>query len=211
MQVVDSTLANGSYDYFYVDLFDSQNNNLLSLEFDNYSLAISCWSDAVTGYVDTGKKFANGQSYVLEVQLSPSNSTWSATLGATVLVANQPITAWATNLSTIMLSWDQFDYSAPGDNYFVVDNLQVTTEIGTSPPPPRPTLRVLSARAGASTTLRLTGQDGYKFAIDGSISLVSPANWIPLGTNTVSGGVFDFTDTAAASLPSRNYRARWVP
>jgi len=211
MQVVDSTATNGNYDYFYVDLFDGQNNDLLSLQFDNYFLTISYWSDAVTNYVDTGKQFANSQSYSLGVLLNSSNSTWSATLGATVLAANQPIAAWATNVSTVMLSWDQSDYSAPGDNYLVVDNLQVTTETATPPPPPRPTLRVLSASAGGSTTLHLTGQEAYKFAIDGSTNLVSSTNWVPLGTNTVSGGFFNFTDTAAASLRSRNYRARWVP
>jgi hypothetical protein len=209
MQVVDSINAN--YDYFYVDLFDDQDNTLFSIEFDNYSLAISYWSDAVADYVDTGKPFANNQSYLLGVQLNPSNSTWSATLGAVVLVTNQPIAVWSTNVSTIMLTWDQYDYAAPGDNYLVVDNLQVTTETSTSPVPPRPTLRVLSASAGGSTTLRLTGQEASKFAIDGSTNLVASTDWVPLGTNTVSGGFFNFTDTAAASLRSRNYRARWVP
>lgn len=51
----------------------------------------------------------------------------------------------------------------------------------------------------------VTGTAGYNYAIDATASL-SPANWIPLLTNT---SPFTFNDTN--TLPQRFYRARFVP
>jgi hypothetical protein len=36
-------------------------------------------------------------------------------------------------------------------------------------------------------------------------------NWLPLGTNTANGGVYDQVDAGAASRSSTYYRGRWLP
>jgi hypothetical protein len=35
--------------------------------------------------------------------------------------------------------------------------------------------------------------------------------WLAVGTNLVSGGTANYTDSAAAGKSARYYRARWVP
>ena len=84
------------------------------------------------------------------------------------------------------------------------DEYKITADVL---PPPRPRLTLLS-RTGGQTLLRLTGQNGASFAIEGSTNLV---NWTALRTNLVTGGSFDYTDTSSAGLNRRMYRARWVP
>jgi hypothetical protein len=67
----------------------------------------------------------------------------------------------------------------------------------------------LLGRAGnGQTSLRLTGQNGSKFAIEASTNLV---NWTALNTNLVTDGSFDHVDTGAPAFTRRLYRARWVP
>jgi hypothetical protein len=209
VQIVDSTIATNR-DFFYLSIFDSQANNVAEFWFSNRTKKIYYWNDAVTNYVWSGATFLNSQSYALTVKCNATNNTWSATLGSVILATNQPITSWVTNVGAILAEWDQYDYSAPGDNYLVLDNVLVTTELATLPPPPSPTLAVLSVIPSASATLRLTGQEGYKFAILGSTTL-QPGSWTPLTTNTVSGGYFDYTDSSAAGLRLQLYRAQWVP
>jgi hypothetical protein len=36
-------------------------------------------------------------------------------------------------------------------------------------------------------------------------------NWLSLKTNVTTGGSFDFVDNSGGGLPSKFYRARWVP
>ncbi len=73
---------------------------------------------------------------------------------------------------------------------------------------PRPSLSILTAGGVGGAVLRLTGGDGFRYAVDASTDLVG---WLPVGTNTVSGGFADYTDSGAAGQPFRFYRGRWVP
>ena len=214
VRVVDSTTAN--YDYFYLDLFDSQDNDLVTLVLANTSLKIYYWDVVSNAFVWTGQTFANSQSYQLDVTLNPSNNTWSATFGGTPLIgggaaiSGQPIPPWSTNISTIQFEWDQYDYANPGDNYLAVDNLLVTTEAAGVPSPNPPVLARPSKVPSGSVMMRLVGQEGYTFAIETLTNLVFPGTWIPVTTNVVTGGFFDYTDTTARGLGNRYYRARWI-
>src|SRR5262249_50801670 len=120
-----------------------------------------------------------------------------------IVTSNKPITTVGSplNLGDIDAAWIVYDGNAPGDNFLVFDDYQIT---GTLPPPQ---LSFLGTLGGAST-LRLSGQPDTTFAIDASTNLLT---WVPLKTNVTTGGYFDYIDNAASSLQRRFYRGRWVP
>ena len=73
--------------------------------------------------------------------------------------------------------------------------------------PDRPSLHLLAPGGQGAATVRLTGQDGFRFAVDASANLET---WLPVATNTVSGGFADYTDAEAGGA-FRCYRGRWIP
>jgi hypothetical protein len=135
-----------------------------------------------------------------------ASNRWSATLNSTLLATNLPMTTTGKQLTfgDVDAVWELYTINSPGDNFMLFDEYKITADI---PPPPRPRLTLLSRTAG-QTLLRLAGQNGANFAIEGSTNLV---NWTALKTNLVTGGSFDYTDTSSAGLNRRMYRARWVP
>lgn len=76
-------------------------------------------------------------------------------------------------------------------------------------PAPQP---VLGPVTGVTTNLvfefAFTGQPGLSYAIEASTNLV---DWVAISTNSPAGGVITITDTNAATIPERFYRARQLP
>jgi len=199
MSIEDST--NGEYDYFQWSVYNIAGDRLFTLDFDNFSTNISYALDNPGTYVNTGVKFAPGATYTLTIIMNFASNRWSATLNSALLATNLPMTTTGKplTLGDVDAVWELRATNAPGDNFMLFDNYTITAD------PAR--LTVLS-RAGGQTFLRLTGPNGYRFAIDGSTNLV---NWTALRTNSISVGSFDYTDTSSSALNRRFYRARWVP
>jgi hypothetical protein len=72
----------------------------------------------------------------------------------------------------------------------------------------RPSLTLLTPGGAGTAIVRLTGGNGFRYAVDASTDL---AGWLPVATNTVSGGFADYTDSGAVGASFRFYRGRWVP
>lgn len=200
MAIVDS--SNGNWDDFYWSVFNQQGNQLVILDFDNFSTNVYYVLQGATNRTATGVKFSNGVAYQLNVILDYTNNRWSATFGPDLLATNQPITTSgaALNLGDIDAAWVVYGTTA-GDNFMVFDNYQINADL------PQPLLSVL-AMVNGSPTLHVTGSTGSQFALEASTNVL---DWLPLKTNTISGGSFDYVDAAAAGLPRRFYRARLVP
>jgi hypothetical protein len=205
--------SNTIYDLFVWEAYNLDSARLFSLVFDNRYNAIT-YLPGTNGNVelDTGARYVNGVIYNLEITMNFASNVWSAALNGTQILAPVPMAATGVtptfgDLDAIWL----YSSDTPGNNYMVFDNYLITSESSAPLPPSRPSLKVVSAGSGSATTLRLTGQEGYQFAIDARTNLASSGTWTALGTNTVSGGFFDFVDSAASSMRARNYRARWVP
>ena len=215
MAVEDSTYA--SYDDFYWEAYNTNGARLFTLDFYNGDNHIYYILGGGSSFIDTGKTFTNGAVYNLLITMDFASNVWTATLNGASLVGPLPLAAAGVGrtFGEMDAIWDYY-YSVyggvgyPGDNYMVFDNYLITSEAATLPLPSQPGLIVLSAAPAGSANLRLTGQEGYKFAILASTTL-QPGSWTPLSTNTVSGGYFDYTDTGASSLNARYYRAIWVP
>ena len=104
--------------------------------------------------------------------------------------------------------WSIYDTNAPGDNYMVFDNYQITAEAITVPPPPQSQIRFLSRTGEGWALLRVFGQAGSRWSVDATTNFT---HWTALTTNTVTGASFDHVDMTAAGFSDRFYRARFVP
>ena len=201
MSVVDSTTS--ARDDFHWSVYNQEGDFLFGLDFDNYDLGVYYYLDGTNARAPSGLWFTNNTIYPLTVKMDFSRNRWSATFDGALLATNQPITTTGLplNLGDIDAGWAVFDSEAPGNNYMLFDNYQITA----SAPPPQ--LKLLGFVGGAPV-LRLTGSPDLGFAIEGSTNLTG---WTALKTNIATGGSFDYLDAGAAGLPRRFYRARWVP
>lgn len=197
----------GGWDYFRWSVYNREGNRLFSVEFDNYYLDVAYQLDGENDLVITPLTYTNAEPYTLTLTMNFASNRWSASLDHRLITTNQPITTVNAplNLGDVDAVWIVDNPQAPGDNYMLFDNYQVTAE---SPVPPRPQLQLLGRSVAGETWLRLTGQSGARFSIDASTNLQA---WTPLKTNVLSDGAFDYVDTAAPGFACRFYRARWVP
>jgi hypothetical protein len=205
MAIIDSSTTNR--DDFYWSVFNRQGHQLFTVDFDNYELNIYYYLDGKTNRTSSGLSFTNGGAYQLSLALDFSHNQWSASLDGALIATNQPITmvGASLNLGDIDAAWVVFDPDAPGDNFMVFDDYQISTTV---PAVPQPQLTVVEA-SNNSLTLRVTGGvPDKRFSVEASTNFV---NWLPLQTNLTTGGFFDYVADVVVGLPARFYRARWVP
>jgi hypothetical protein len=208
--------SNGNYDYFFFNPYNMSGDGLFLVVFDIYNFAVY-GVDQTNGVSSTYAPFQPGVEYSLTVTMNFASNTYSAsltnlsTMTGTNFLNSLPITVLGSQLTLASVDaiWQPYDPVNPGDNQMIFDDYLVTSEAQTLPPPPSPTIGVLAYTPGSAATVRLTGQNGYNYAVDYSTSLGT--GWVPLATNTVSGTYVDFPDPGAASSSSRFYRGRWVP
>ena len=203
VKIIDSTT--NRWDYFYWDFFNQAGIILFRIEFDNDFQEIN-HINSTNGFMNIGT-FNAAVEYALGVSMNFASNRYSITRNGLSLATNLPITVngLALNLGSIAAVWQPAVRAKPGDNFMIFDDLQV---ISSALAPSRPQLRVLTPGGSGAASLRLTGDDGFRFAVDGSTNLVT---WLAVGTNLVSGGTANYTDSAAAGKSARYYRARWVP
>jgi hypothetical protein len=216
IEILDGTGAGGgtNYDTFVWKVFNSQSNLLVALRFDETTGYLSYWLSASNAWF-TSQFYSGQQSYGLTLTMNPASNLWSATLtGADIpaFVVNKPMAPVGTDLSvaSVVAAWDLTTPGSPGDNCMLFDNFLITSAVGTAPTPTRPQVAVRSVSPLTGTVVRLTGDNGYKFALDTTTNL-SPATWTGLVTNTVTTNYFDYNDSGAVGQPRRWYRGRWVP
>src|SRR5262249_61518731 len=72
-----------------------------------------------------------------------------------------------------------------------------------------PVITSLSLLANGSVKIQATAQSGLTYGLESASNLSSPTFSPPVGRNTATNGVFQFTDTSPPALTSRYYRIRW--
>jgi hypothetical protein len=205
MDIEDS--FNNQFDSFFWSLYNSWNDLLFTLEFNNDTWAINYLLDGDNNWAYTGHQFTNQVIYTLSVTMDFQANRWSAMLDDRLLLSNQPITTVGSplNFGDMDAIWSITDPQKPGDNFMIFDDYQVTAEISE---PAAAVLSPVGHVGGGQFLLRMMGPVNARYAIDSSPNLV---NWTALRTNVLSDGVFDFVDTTAPGMPMRFYRARRVP
>ena len=204
MSIVDSTTTNR--DDFYWSVFNTQGDQLFTLDFFNEDLSVS-YSLGTNDFVWTGRNFTNDVIYELAFTMDFASNVWSATLDGAPLVTNKAITTIGAklDLGDVDAAWILTDSARPGDNFMLFDNYSITAHVI---PPSAPRLSLIERTPAGHVFLRLEGASGLRFAIDATTNF---SNWTPLKTNLLSDGYSDFLDTSATALSTRLYRARWVP
>ena len=204
MNVMDS--SNTNYDNFRWSVYNTQGDRLFALDFDNYFTEAGYILDGTNTLVPTGVYFTPGSNYTLNVTMNFASNRWSATLDNALIASNQPITTVGAplNLGDIDAVWLVFATTAPGNNYLLFDNYQITAD---TLPVPLAQMQFLG-RNGSGAMLRVSGNANSRWAVDATTNLV---HWTALKTNTITTTFFDYTDPAGATLQRRFYRARLAP
>lgn len=208
MSVVDSTSAHQQYDAFDWTVFNQSGHQLFTLDFDNLTTNINYQLDGATSpLVDTGRSFTPNVAYQLIVTMDFANNRWSAWLDDANLVNNQPMTTTSAtlDLGDVDAVWYIANTNAPGDNFLLFDNYQITANVAA---PVEAQVEFLGRTTENWALVRVYGPDGSRWAVDASTDLIS---WTALKTNVISGTSFDLVDTAAPGFANRFYRARQIP
>ncbi len=218
LNLIDST--NDHYDTFRWSVYNLQIDRLFSIVFNNKSLRVGYLLDGTNEviYPNSIPFLVNDSNYLLTVTMNFAANRWSARLNNTVIATNQFMTTVSAGLTLgdIDAVWlvNQISYTnglqvittnAPGNNYMLFDNYQITAE--TIPITPAQ-VQLLGRTTEGWDLLRVTGPEGLRWALEATTNLTS---WTAVKTNLISGGSFDVVDTSSAGLTRRFYRARHVP
>ena len=204
VKITDSN--NGFYDGFSFDFYNKDGLLMFGVELDNFDFMIYRVNSSGLG-VSTGVTFTDGVEYPLSITMNFASNSYTAIFNGVTIVPNQPIAGVGIvlNLWSVGAVWLPDVPSTPGNNFMTFDDWRIVSS-STVPSPPQ--LRVITPGGVGAATIRLTGTDGFKFAVDASTNL---AAWLPVNTNTVIGGSSDYLDSAATGKAARYYRGRWVP
>jgi len=206
MAVVDSIFPNIDRDEFRWSVYNTNDDRLFSLIFDNVSLEIFTFLSDGKAY-DTGVSFRNAVSYKLVILMDFAQNLWHASLNGVDLKINSPIAVnrqFPLKFGDVDAVWFYTDPLYPGNNRMEFDNYRITLESAT-----RPMLQSISA-TNQQFRLRVLGENGVRYAVEAS-STLPPNSWLAIATNTVSSGSFDFVDPMQPPPSQRFYRARWAP
>lgn len=207
MNIADS--LNSQWDTFSWSVFNTQGHELFSLDFDNFpgNLDIGYTLDNTNQAIFTNVKYVNNSNYTLTVTMNFASNLWSASLNSALIATNlkMTVTNALLTLGDIDAVWRVYSTNAPGDNYMLFDNYRVVA-LNTNITPAR--VQLLGRTTQGVSQLRVTGDDGARWALEGTTNFV---NWTALNTNTISGTSFDTTDPGAVGLSRRFYRTRHVP
>jgi len=176
-----------------------------TIDFNNWDSTINYRLQNSNAFASTEWTFNTDALYRLQVLMDFSQNLWSATIGDTVVMTNQPITTTGAPLSlgAVAAVWVYRETNYPGDNYMVFDDYTITRERSEVP------WLTPGERAGNSFSLRLDGRPGRRYAVEATTNFTT---WTALRTNTadLADGTFDYIDRDARG-PRRFYRGRLVP
>ena len=209
MEIVNS--ENNEHDVFGWVAYNSNGNDLFSLDFNSQTKVISYILDDGKGAIDTGSKFDHIRIYDLRISMNFRRNLWCAILDETVIVNNQPITTKDAELtfSGIDAVWVISAPGRPGDNYnyMLFDNYSITrarpSQIATR-------VGVQGILPDGKCVLRVFGELDAEYQIEASPDL---NDWTPIKTGRTSAdeGILDFVDDQAPRFSARFYRAGTVP
>ena len=208
-QITDSTTDAPHFDDFRWSAYNTEDQRLFTLDFDNEALEIHFVLDDEAGFRSTGFAFRSGEPYDLEVRMNLARNLWTATLNGAVLVNAQPITTRSArlDLGSIDAVWAVRDPDNPGDNFMMFDDYRLVGDSAAEIPP---VLEAVGRLTDGRFLVRVLGEPGIRYAVEASGDL---SHWEPVGTVTAQspGGTADLQDLGAVGSGARFYRAYSVP
>jgi hypothetical protein len=208
-QIFDSTTAQPYFDDFRWSAYNTLEQRLFTLDFDNDALEINFGLDDGLGFYPTGWTFEPGQPYDLVLILHFARNLWSASLNGALIVDSQPITTRGAklDLNEIDAVWAIRQPGRPGDNFMVFDDYRLTA---LPPEDVPPAILFVGQLTTGPTLLRVVGEPGVRYAVDRSVDF---NHWIEVGSGraTSPDGTLEIQDPTALRSDHRFYRARSMP
>jgi hypothetical protein len=208
-QIFDSTTDRPFFDDFRWSAYNTREERLFTLDFDNDALEINFVLDDQQGFRPSGWKYETGQPYDLVITLHFARNLWSAALNGTVIVHSQPITTRNAqlDLNEIDAVWAIRQPGKPGDNFMVFDDYRLTALPIEEIPP---NLLFIGQLTSGPTILRVLGEPGVRYVVEHSSDLNL---WTEVATGRASSpdGTLDVQDSTALRSDHRLYRARSLP
>ena len=200
-QIKDS--SNGHYDDFRWSVYNTNDQRLFSIDFDNETLNINYSLDTAGEFYSTGYSFFNYGLYRLTIAMNFPRNRWIAEINDVQVTPSLPMTTkgYALSLGDIDASWVLHDTNNPGNNYMIFDEFIVTAETIVNPPQ----LKITKTSTN-STELKLYGEPAVEYVIQTSTNLLQ---WTDFSTNTVlPSGAITFTNLPSGTDAFRFFRGK---
>ena len=207
--VFDSTTNAPYFDDFRWSAYNTREERLFSIDFDNDAQVIQFVLDDNAGFRPTGWTFAANEPYDLVVTMNLARNRWWAEVNGAAVVANQPITTRGAKLDINEMDavWVVRTPGKPGDNFMVFDDYRLTALPLEDVPP---TIRFLGQLTTGPVMLRVLGEPGVTYLVEQSADL---RLWVEVarGVATSPEGTLEAQDDTAPRAARRFYRARSLP
>ncbi len=133
MSVTDST--DTYYDSFGWSVYNSLGDKLFTIDFDNYTMAISYALDDNQGFYSADMNFENNTIYNLKIFMNFNSNVWSAYLNSVPITESEPITTQGStlDLGDIDARWIWQDIIG-GDNFMAFDDYTIDIIAELKPP-----------------------------------------------------------------------------
>lgn len=200
-QITDS--SNGHYDDFRWSVYNTNDQRLFSIDFDNETLHINYSLDTSGEFYSTGYSFFNIGVYRLTIAMNFPKNRWVAEVNDIPITPSLPMTTkgYTLSLGDIDASWVLHDPQNPGNNYMIFDEFTVTAESIVSPPK-----LTLFKTPTNNFELKLYGEPAIEYVIQTSTNLIQ---WTDLSTNTMpSFGAFTFTNIITETNGIKFFRVK---
>ena len=133
MSIKDST--DGYYDTFGWSVYNSEQEPLFSIYFDNYTMGVYYALDDGQGMQSAGMNHENDTIYTVTILMNFASNTWAAYLGNVPIIEGKAITTKGSklDLGDIDACWLWQDVMS-GDNMMIFDDYSVETITEQKPP-----------------------------------------------------------------------------
>lgn len=208
-EVFDSTTNAPNFDDFRWSAYNTLEQRLFTVEFDNERLEINFALDDGQGFKFTGVKFNSGEIYDLTIDMNFARNRWTASIGNLVVVNSQPITTKQAklDLNEIDAVWSLRKPGAPGDNFMVFDDYRlVATPLQEIPPTVEPVGRLQNG----AFIVRVLGEPGVSYGVEATTDL-KVWNLVGTGLAQSPSGIMELQDFATLGVSAKYYRAYSVP
>lgn len=208
-QIFDSTTNAPNFDDFRWSAYNTLEQRLFTLEFDNERLEINVALDDGQGLKFTGVTFKSGDIYDLTIDMNFARNLWTASIGNFVVVNAQPITTKNSklDLNEIDAVWSLRQPGFPGDNFMVFDDYRiVATPLSEIPS----TVEPVGKLQNGAFIVRVLGEPGVTYSVEATTDFKT---WNLVGTGLAQSpsGFVEIQDLATQGLSSKFYRAYSVP
>ena len=208
-EIFDSTTNAPNFDDFRWSAYNTLEQRLFTLEFDNERLEINFALDDGKGFQFTGVNFRSADIYDLTIDMNFARNLWTASIGNLVVVNAQPITTKGSKLDLNEMDavWSLRHPGAPGDNFMVFDDYRlVATPLLDIPP----TVEAVGKLQNGAFIVRVLGEPGISYSLEATTDFKT---WNLVGTGLAQSpsGIVELQDLATFGVKAKYYRAYSVP